>query len=230
MYYGPPGTGKTMVAKRFAEFSNLDYAIMCGGDVAPLGQDAVTEIHALFKWVRSSRKGVLLFIDEAESFLCARSAGMSENLRNAITAMLFHTGAASSQFMLILATNRPGDLDPAIIDRIDESIEFGLPDLLEREKLVRMYFSEFVGGQPGANLESSLTKVAEIVKGFSGREISKLFMSLQTHLYSMGLEKCDQATLMAVAESKVGEHARSRAMAKEGYVFDEHRLLQVPQG
>jgi ATPase family AAA domain-containing protein 3A/B len=79
MFYGPPGTGKTLVARRFAEYSDLDYAIMSGGDVAPLGGEAVTEIHKLFSWVSQSRRGVLLFIDEAESFLGTRTSGMSEN-------------------------------------------------------------------------------------------------------------------------------------------------------
>lgn len=48
----------------------LDYALMTGGDVAPLGPQAVTKIHQLFDWSKKSRKGLLLFIDEADAFLC----------------------------------------------------------------------------------------------------------------------------------------------------------------
>eukprot|EP01052_Picozoa_sp_SAG31_P022978 SAG31_NODE_1858_length_7061_cov_60.221201_8_plen_83_part_00 len=40
-FYGPPGTGKTLVARKLAKHSGLDYAIMSGGDVAPLGSDGV---------------------------------------------------------------------------------------------------------------------------------------------------------------------------------------------
>ena len=36
---------------------------------------------------------------------------------------------------MVLATNRPGDLDPAVLDRIDESVEFGLPERVERERM-----------------------------------------------------------------------------------------------
>ena len=43
---------------------------MTGGDVAPLGSQAVTKIHQLFDWASKSRKGLLLFIDEADAFLC----------------------------------------------------------------------------------------------------------------------------------------------------------------
>ena len=231
MFYGPPGTGKTMVAKRFAEYSGLEYAIMCGGDVAPLGDNAVTELHNLFKWVHKSRKGVLLFIDEAESFLGARHGGMSENMKNALTAMLYHTGTASSQFMLIMATNRPGDLDAAVLDRIDESIEFGLPDVVERQRLVKMYYDFYVtrpslknkkkpAAVDNSRLEKSFEVVAGKITGFSGREISKLFMSLQTHVYSLGLEEVTDEVLFSVTDHKVAEHHRAKNMQKNGYIYD----------
>lgn len=48
----------------------LDYALMTGGDVAPLGPQAVTKIHQLFDWAKKSKRGLLLFIDEADAFLC----------------------------------------------------------------------------------------------------------------------------------------------------------------
>ena len=54
---------------------------MTGGDVGPLGPDAVTQLHKLFDWSETSGKGVLLFIDEADAFLGKRSrVNMSENM------------------------------------------------------------------------------------------------------------------------------------------------------
>ena len=49
---GPPGTGKTLFAKGLARHSGLEYAILTGGDIAPLGRDAVTEMHKVFDWAQ----------------------------------------------------------------------------------------------------------------------------------------------------------------------------------
>lgn len=46
--------------------------------------------------------------------------------------------------MLVLASNQPEQFDWAINDRIDEMVEFGVPTLDERERLVRLYFDKFV--------------------------------------------------------------------------------------
>ena len=43
--------------------------MMSGGDVVPLGKNAVSELHALFDWARASPHGVLLLIDQADASL-----------------------------------------------------------------------------------------------------------------------------------------------------------------
>ena len=45
LLWGPPGTGKTLYAKNLAKESNMNYAIMSGGDVAPMGSEGVTELN-----------------------------------------------------------------------------------------------------------------------------------------------------------------------------------------
>ena len=37
LFYGPPGTGKTLFAKKLAMESGMEYAVMVGSDIAPLG-------------------------------------------------------------------------------------------------------------------------------------------------------------------------------------------------
>lgn len=146
LFYGPPGTGKTMAAQRLARSVGLDYAVMAGGDVAPLAAEAVTELHRLFEWAKRSRRGLLLFIDEAEAFLGARdrAGGVSEHLRNVLSALLYQTGEQSAHYMLVLCTNRPEDLDAAVTDRIDQSLRFGLPEAPQRVDMVWQYFRQHV--------------------------------------------------------------------------------------
>ena len=45
-----------MAAKRLARTSGMDYAILSGGDIAPLGGNAVTQLHDTFDWAERSRR------------------------------------------------------------------------------------------------------------------------------------------------------------------------------
>ncbi|KAI4384694.1 hypothetical protein MLD38_002813 [Melastoma candidum] len=236
LFYGPPGTGKTMAARELAHKSGLDYALMTGGDVAPLGSQAVTKIHQLFDWAKKSKRGLLLFIDEADAFLCERNKTyMSEAQRSALNALLFRTGDQSKDIVLVLATNRPGDLDSAVTDRIDEVLEFPLPGEDERFKLLKLYLEKYIAQagsrKPGLfkNLlmkqqqrieikgltDDVIREAASKTEGFSGREIAKLMASVQAAVY--GSEECvlDSALFREVVDYKVAEHQQRRKLAGE---------------
>ena len=43
--------------QKLAMHSGMDFAIVTGGDVAPMGRDGVTAVHKLFDWANSSRRG-----------------------------------------------------------------------------------------------------------------------------------------------------------------------------
>merc|ERR1711971_102266 len=93
----------------------------------------------------TSRKGLILFVDEADAFLRKRSSEtISEDMRSTLNAFLYRTGDQSDKFMLVLASNTPEQLDWAINDRLDEVVEFALPGAEERERLVRLYFDKYV--------------------------------------------------------------------------------------
>ncbi|ETP08875.1 hypothetical protein F441_15204 [Phytophthora nicotianae CJ01A1] len=232
LLYGPPGTGKTMVAKRLARASGMDYAILSGGDVGPLGSDAVTELHALFKWANSSPRGVLIFIDEAEAFLgcrATRKTHMSEAMRNALNALLYHTGTHSKKFMLVVATNRPEDLDTAVTDRIDDTLHFDLPETKERVRLLQMYFNEYVAhlAAPPATVTlkgkvdkasvsalppvldaSVMTQYGDMTSGMSGREIAKMMLYMQSIVYAQDQVAVTLKLVDRVVKEKVDEHKR----------------------
>jgi len=195
MLCGPPGTGKTLFSKKLAMHSGMDYAIMTGGDVAPMGRDGVTAIHKMFDWANSSRRGLLLFCDEADAFLQKRSTNkISEDLRATLNAFLYRTGEQSNKFMLVLASNQPEQLDWAINDRLDEVVTFDTPQLAERERLVRLYFDKYVL-EPAMDSKQRLklgefdfgakcSEIAEMTEGMSGREISKLAVAWQAIGYA----------------------------------------------
>nr|CCA20783.1 conserved hypothetical protein [Albugo laibachii Nc14]CCA23711.1 conserved hypothetical protein [Albugo laibachii Nc14] len=218
LLYGPPGTGKTMVAKRLAKCSGMEYAILCGGDVGPLGADGVTELHALFRWAKASPRGVLIFIDEAEAFLgcrATRGTHMSEAMRNALNALLFHTGTQSRHFMLVIATNRPEDLDSAVTDRIDDTLHFALPRESERIRLLEMYFKEYVGHLPDALLTfPQLKQFGKCTEGMSGREIAKMMLSLQSVVFAQERVHVSREILSRVIAEKRDEHARKVHFSK----------------
>lgn len=102
---------------RLARASGMDYAIMTGGDVGPLGREGAYEINKLFSWAERSRRGLILFVDEADAFLRQGRAllgardTMSEDTRNALSAFLHHTGTESNKFCVVLATNCRETLD-----------------------------------------------------------------------------------------------------------------------
>lgn len=225
LLHGPPGTGKTMFAKGLAKESGMHYAIMTGGDVAPLGRDAVTEIHKVFDWANATNKGVLLFVDEADAFLRKRSnEKISEDMRNALNAFLYRTGEASNKFMVVYASNQPEQFDWAINDRIDEMVEFRLPGFEERLRMIIQYMDKYLLHPPmGSKVinvvgidETVLRSVATVTEGYSGREISKLAIAWQAAAYGTANATIDKALLEEVlAESKNSKKQKSSWLSKE---------------
>ena len=232
LLHGPPGTGKTMFARSLAQNSGLDFAVFTGGDIAPLGRDAVTELHKLFDWAKTSRKGLLLFVDEADAFLQSRETSrISEDQRNALNAFLFRTGTESSEFMMVYASNQPSQFDEAIMDRIDEMVEFGLPAAHERRKMVAMYIEKYLLNPPGRWAKKVTTvdigdeEIEQVVaetEGFSGRAISKLAIAWQAAAYGTDGAILDKETFFRTVE-----HHKASMSQKEDWVKHAHERADM---
>ncbi len=215
LLYGPPGTGKTLFARTLARQSGLDYAIMTGGDVGPLGKDAVDELNKLFKWANNRKNGMILFIDEADAFLRqgrgltpgATSGGMSEDMRNVLSSFLHHTGTESNRVMVVLATNCREVLDRAVIDRMDEQFEFPHPGYPQRVQMINMFMKEHVVDRmavdPDVMDPKYIEHLAAKTEGFSGRQISKLVLAFQSAVYGSGAQGLTKGMAETVLQWKL---------------------------
>ncbi|KFW67880.1 ATPase family AAA domain-containing protein 3-A, partial [Pygoscelis adeliae] len=246
LMYGPPGTGKTLFAKKLAVHSGMDYAIMTGGDVAPMGREGVTAMHKLFDWANTSRRGLLLFVDEADAFLRKRATVIPNVqififMSFSVFPLLFHT----SRFMLVLASNQPEQFDWAINDRIDEMVNFDLPQLEERERLVRMYFDRHVlkpatEGKQRLKLAQfdygkKCSEIARLTEGMSGREISQLAVAWQAAAYASEDGVLTEAMIDARVADAVQQHKQKMEWLKtEGAEANKgtgrNSLLPFPKG
>lgn len=252
LLHGPPGTGKTLIARQLALSCGLDYAIMSGGDVGPLGEEAVNEFHSLFAWAKKSEKGLLLFIDEAEAFLASRlnqhnvnssDSSIEIHLRNALNALLYQTGTPSNKFMLVLATNRPEELDEAILDRVDVSLQIPLPlqrervlmcqfymknaldELIEKNKQNKINFSI----DPDCLSDEKLNLIGNITVDFSGREISKLFISVQHALLLLSANSSDILLDWSILSKILIEKKNEHDVKKQGFSnINNSTIIQAP--
>lgn len=166
---------------------------------------------------------------------CRRnSTHMSESQRSALNALLFRTGDQSRDIVLVLATNRPGDLDSAITDRIDEVIEFPIPGEEERFKLLKLYLNKYLcdegeSSKSGIFVKKKPQKIeirdfsddlireaARKTEGFSGREIAKLMASVQAAVYGRPDCVLDSQLFKEIVDYKVAEHHQRIKLAAEG--------------
>ncbi|KFW94185.1 ATPase family AAA domain-containing protein 3, partial [Phalacrocorax carbo] len=245
LMYGPPGTGKTLFAKKLAVHSGMDYAIMTGGDVAPMGREGVTAMHKLFDWANTSRRGLLLFVDEADAFLRKRATNSSLQKMGGIIFLEVTGQWERKRFMLVLASNQPEQFDWAINDRIDEMVNFDLPQLEERERLVRMYFDRHVlkpatEGKQRLKLAQfdygkKCSEIARLTEGMSGREISQLAVAWQAAAYASEDGVLTEAMIDARVADAVQQHKQKMEWLKtEGADASKGTgrdlLLPLPKG
>jgi SpoVK/Ycf46/Vps4 family AAA+-type ATPase len=124
LFYGPPGTGKTMMANALANKLNKKILLI---NFPSLGSMAAGE-NFKFIFRESKINDAILFFDECEAIFETREKG-GHDVNLLLTEIERHDG------LIILATNRPFDLDEAMHRRIMLAIEFLQPDHLLRKTI-----------------------------------------------------------------------------------------------
>merc|ERR1719310_1500206 len=145
LLYGPPGTGKTLSARAVANRTDACFIRVIGSELVQkyVGEGA-RMVRELFQLARS-KKACIIFFDEVDAIGGARfddgAGGENEVQRTMLEIVNQLDGFdARGNIKVLMATNRPDTLDPAILrpGRLDRKIEFGLPDLEGRPHIFKI--------------------------------------------------------------------------------------------
>ncbi|KAL3642364.1 hypothetical protein CASFOL_013179 [Castilleja foliolosa] len=174
LLFGPPGTGKTLLAKALATEAGANFISITGSTLTSKWfGDAEKLTRALFSFA-SKLAPVIIFVDEVDSLLGARGGAFeheaTRRMRNEFMAAWDGLRSKDSQRILILgATNRPFDLDDAVIRRLPRRIYVDLPDAQNRLKILKIILAR-------ENLESEFPfeQLANATDGYSGSDLKNL--------------------------------------------------------
>ena len=145
LLYGPPGTGKTLTARAVANRTDACFIRISGCELVQkyIGEGARL-VRELFQMART-KKASIIFFDEIGSIGGVRSDdpehGDTEVQRTMLEIINQLDGFdARGNIKVLMATNRPDVLDPALIrpGRIDRRIEYALPDLEGRVQIFKI--------------------------------------------------------------------------------------------
>lgn len=168
LFEGPPGTGKTTSAR-----------IIAGESDSSMVYVPVESI--MTKWYGESERNLagvfdacndlgnaLIFLDEIDSLATSREKDLYEATRRVLSVLLRKIDGfeSNNKTILIGATNRKQDLDPALISRFDVNVYFHLPNLEERASIFKNYAMQLSG--------RDLEKLSQESEGISGRNIKDI--------------------------------------------------------
>jgi cell division protease FtsH len=175
LMYGPPGTGKTLMARAVAGEGGVPFFAISGSEVTGflIGLGAA-RLKGLFKKAR--KRGGVIFIDEIDALGSRRGNNRSHNEddRTLNQLLVEMDGFSQREGVLVIgATNRPEDLDPALLraGRFDRSVSVGLPSVDEREAILRLHVSE--RAVPVAK-DVDLGRLARLMPQSSGADLANL--------------------------------------------------------
>lgn len=146
MLYGPPGTGKTLCARAVANRTDATFIRVIGSELVQkyVGEGA-RMVRELFEMARG-KKACIIFFDEIDAVGGARfddGAGGDNEVQRTMLELINQLDGfdARGNIKVIMATNRPDTLDPALLrpGRIDRRIEFSLPDAEGRAHILRIH-------------------------------------------------------------------------------------------
>lgn len=200
---GPSGTGKTLMARAIAGEAKVPFLHMAGSEfMEMLVGIGASRVRDLFENARKAQKAII-FIDELDAIGGTRgiggvtgSHGEREQTLNQLLVEM--DGLEPNETIIILAaTNRPDILDPALTrpGRFDRRIVFNLPDLEEREAILKLHSQ----GKPFLN-QVSFNDIARRTVGFSGADLENMLneaaiLAARNNKKKIGKEELEEAAI-----------------------------------
>ncbi|CAL8471038.1 g10580 [Coccomyxa elongata] len=213
LLYGPPGTGKTMLAKALAKESGANFICLRPsmlqskwyGETQKLVQATFTLAYKL--------QPCIIFVDEVDALLGTRKAHEHEATTALKTEFMQLWDGMSTRkecnVCVLAATNRPFDLDEAILRRFGAQFEVGMPDMNARKEILRITLQRHNQEMPNCvhpNLlkDEQLTRLAAATEHFSGSDLYELCAAAA----SLPANELSQAELMAEQSAYTNGYAQ----------------------
>ncbi|XLS92899.1 hypothetical protein HN51_068907, partial [Arachis hypogaea] len=174
LLFGPPGTGKTMLAKAIANEAGASFINVSMSTITSkwFGEDE-KNVRALFT-LAAKVSPTIIFVDEVDSMLGQRSrVGEHEAMRKIKNEFMTHWDGLMTKpgerILVLAATNRPFDLDEAIIRRFERRIMVGLPSVENRGKILKTLLAK-----EKVDEDLDLKELATMTEGYSGSDLKNL--------------------------------------------------------
>ena len=213
---GPPGTGKTMLAKAIACEANAHFFSAHGSDFTEVfvGVGA-KRVRQLFRDA-AKNKPAIIFIDEIDCVGKNRKFDTHTEHQQTINALLAAMdGFESSQgIVVVAATNRPEDLDEALMrpGRFDRKVFVPYPDMKGRRAILQTHAT----GKPISEADRALDVIAQTTPGMSGADLANVLN--EAAIFS-ALQNANQITLsdLEAARDKVryGKERKSMVLKQK---------------
>ncbi|KAI4378160.1 hypothetical protein MLD38_015681 [Melastoma candidum] len=217
LLFGPPGTGKTMLAKAIANEAGASFINVSMSTITSkwFGEDE-KNVRALFT-LAAKVSPTIIFVDEVDSMLGQRTrVGEHEAMRKIKNEFMTHWDGlltkTGERILVLAATNRPFDLDEAIIRRFERRIMVGLPSIENREMILKTLLSKEKVG----NLD--YRELATVTEGYTGSDLKNLCV---TAAYRPVRELIQQERLKDLERKKRAEKAKDPEDAQEAEAVEE---------
>lgn len=173
LLYGPPGTGKTHLSRAIAKSMGCSVLALDGAALQSCWYGATEKyIRAAFAIARKNSPCVI-FMDEVDGLFYRRGPCDKKFDRAPLVQFLqemdgLTANPANAPFLLV-ATNRPMDLDTAFLRRLPQKIYFELPDQTAREQILRVLLHE-----DDLQEDVDLRRLSGMTERYSGSDLKNL--------------------------------------------------------